>query len=502
MQRALGKRSDLNRLISSELNESTENGVVISFEDLIEAAVLMANFELPAMIVAHRSRKIVSHSLPPERLSRLGKPHFPSFPPFSPSRLRELTQDGSSDSENNDATDLDPIWMSRLRQGVKKDGIDVSILQELAKYKDDVCARGIGEYALYLSGKDIGSSTVYRYVFLIASRLLPRLKNRDFDQMDEDQWEDLAERILDDDTFFHRKDIPDATKRNVAGYSRPLVKALRHFILFSLRGKQMPLSLRNRLPDSGLVAVDANFFTVDEYRKALKELSSSRPTPDTHQILAARVALILGYRCGLRRAEAAFLRLSDFDVDDHLHIRPWFLRKLKTANAKRDLPFRLLMTPEEFEDLKRFLSWVRALPNSENEDALLFCAERSALQPLDFDHLLRRISDAFHFSLKIDSFRYHHLRHSFANICFLRLQPDLHQTLRHLLRSHNETLEWIGDSDSFRKALFRTNKLEGEAPQAIALLMGHGSAATSFEHYIHVLDWYRKRTTPADEESA
>jgi len=254
---------------------------------------------------------------------------------------------------------------------------------------------------------------------------------------------------------------------------------------------RLPIGLRDKLPNSGLVAVDASFYTVDEYRRALKELSGARPTPDTYQIDAARVALILGYRCGLRRAEAAFLRLSDFDVDNHLHIRPWFLRKLKTANAKRDLPLRLLMTQEEYEEICRFILKVRKLAGGDDSNALLFCSESDALRNLDFDRLIERINDAFRFALKTDSFRYHHLRHSFANICFLRLRPDLHQTAAHLLRAHKETLEWIRDSESFRKSLFHTTKLEGEDPQAIALLLGHGSAATSFEHYVHVLDWYR-----------
>jgi hypothetical protein len=31
--------------------------------------------------------------------------------------------------------------------------------------------------------------------------------------------------------------------------------------------------------------------------------------------------------------------------------------------------------------------------------------------------------------------------------------------------------------------------------QAIALLLGHGSAATSLEHYLHVLDWYERPST-------
>jgi len=72
----------------------------------------------------------------------------------------------------------------------------------------------------------------------------------------------------------------------------------------------------------------------------------------------------------------------------------------------------------------------------------------------------------------------------------LRLSPHLGPVARQILRHHPKTLDLIKNTDGFRKALLTTDKVRGTDLQAIALLMGHGSAATTVEHYIHVLDWW------------
>jgi hypothetical protein len=63
-------------------------------------------------------------------------------------------------------------------------------------------------------------------------------------------------------------------------------------------------------------------------------------------------------------------------------------------------------------------------------------------------------------------------------------------------------LEEIRGSEKFRKDLFGTDAIRGSDLQAIALLMGHGSSATTLEHYLHVLDWYRPGGSEANGDAA
>jgi hypothetical protein len=77
-----------------------------------------------------------------------------------------------------------------------------------------------------------------------------------------------------------------------------------------------------------------------------------------------------------------------------------------------------------------------------------------------------------------------------TNMLLLKLWPDLHLVTRHVFHRHPETVAWFDDPESFRRQLFGTSAIRGYDLQAIVLLMGHGSSATTLEHYIHVLDWY------------
>jgi hypothetical protein len=59
-------------------------------------------------------------------------------------------------------------------------------------------------------------------------------------------------------------------------------------------------------------------------------------------------------------------------------------------------------------------------------------------------------------------------------------------------------MKWIGEeSKDFRARLLGDDVTEADL-QGIALILGHGSAATSLEHYIHVLDWYERPSTWED----
>lgn len=516
---------------------------------LIDAAQTMATLEMPSVVVAHRSRQIVSHSLPPEVLARIsGK----ALAPFRLVRSDWLHADQESDDPDaevrEDAGEGLP-WIGILREALGADQTDDTLLKELANgIPGDL--RIMASFAFYLGqqhgkakghprGGGCGPVTVRRYCLLIATKILPRVSDGDLLRTTEDAWEDALEEILDEDAFYHVRKYAKQPSSNAQTHSRPLVKALRHWLRFlsQLRenaetdcqrdresdnasgrsrasadhaakpaSRQGLTRLAERLPMLGLVKVDASLITVDEYLKALRQIAGRRNSAGANDRSAARVALTLGYRCGLRRAEVEWLRLIDFDDVDFLHVRATEMRALKTSNARRDLPLALLMPQEELEHIRKRISNIKALAEKKKlslSEALLFSEPDNPAKPMDFTtRVLRPIHSAFQgddrrgWPMIDPSFHFHRLRHSCATIQLLRLWPGLHKIASHLFEKNAKaTMRWIGDeSREFRKRLLGNQVTEADL-QAVALILGHGSAATSLEHYIHVLDWYERPGT-------
>jgi integrase len=486
---AKGRQAGIIRVIDQEIAATEIVSKGFSLPALLRAARELAITKMPAVMAAHRRRRIVSHSLLPQVISRIqGNRGAPDVPSKRLARAEPAAENATEEADSEEM-DWEPIWMTQLRKALKKDCIRLDILQSLASGAE-VSGQRMAEFALYLSVR-LKPSSIRRYAFLIATRVMPRFEHCDPLEVDQEAWEEVVEQVRDEDMFFRRKRDSDNSQPKGNGYSIALIKALRHFFWFLSQRREKALHLKGMLPGTGLLKVDANIITVDEYKAALDWLSGPSGFSDLHLRNASRVALILGYRCGLRRAEAAYLRVCDFDAADHLHVRPCSLRKLKTSNARRDLPLRVLLPTEELEEVLKFVS-ARDRAGSNREDALLFSVESNPQAPINFERVIGQVHCALRTATGDESIHYHHLRHSFANMLLLKFWPALHPVARHVFHRHPETIAWFDDPESFRRQLFGTSAIRGYDLQAIALLMGHGSSATTLEHYIHVLDWYSK----------
>ena len=518
---------------------------------LIDAAQTMAMLEMPSVVVAHRSRRIVSHSLPPEVLGRIAGKELTPFQLVRSDWSKANSVDDDPEAEaRKDAGDAFS-GIEELRKALGENQIDKAYLEHLAhSYSEDL--KTMARFAIYLAeprgsakvpaGGGCAHTTVRRYCLLIATKVIPRLSAGALTGVTEDAWEDALLEILDEDAFYNIRKYAKQPSSNAQTHSRPLVKALRHWFQFlSQSWAQQEVSSQNqlddpkddtsgtgpanaekaaatvpgarlmdlakRLPVLGLVKVDASLITVDEYLEVLQRIVGLNNFADSNDRSAARIALILGYRCGLRRSEVEWLRISDFDRINFLHVRPTEMRALKTSNARRDLPLELLVPPKELAQLRRRISQVRALALKKKiplQGALLFSeAGDPARLMADFSSkVLGMIRWAFQGDERRDwapidpSFRFHRLRHSCATVSLLRLWPELHAIARHIFgKKAKATLQWIiEDSKHFRERLMGCSVTEVDL-QAVALLLGHGAAATSLEHYVHVLDWYERPRT-------
>lgn len=548
---------------------SGEERLEIAIKPLIKAGCQMAILNLRTSVLGVRTGVVRSHALNLATMQRITR-CSPRVVPFTRPKPEYHDQESNPDVEIDEEEVRAWPWMRELRKLVRDDGYDKAGLQELNK-SGDFCGKTLAGYALFLIGKKrFEKSTVHKYMFLIANRLMLKVAGEDEARANEtwqallaDQiaWEDLIEQVLDDDAYYHRRrysgSVGTGTKprtsagegdagrldqgnpgdaaesapadpidmsaetpgppaadadRDAAGYSRALLKALGSFIAYLNRGRQVSEELTSKLPPAGVIAVDATMITVDEFRQALDWFEGPNfNQTQVHLRKTARIALMLAVRCGLRRAEIAYLRVCDFDhlmhgedhetADIRLRVRPWLLRKLKTSNALRDLPLGVLMPVEE---LREVLAWVEGVRDKGGGSALVFHtigaeSKSDYSKPMGFDSVVEALTDAFTKNVKgrppiVLDWHMHQCRHAFANILLLKLWPELGDVGRQVFRYHPQTLAWIAGTganrEQFRLDLFKAEGIRGSDLQAIALLMGHGASATTAEHYLHVIDWY------------
>ena len=487
--------------IDAEIKSGADQDV-FDLAGLIEASSRVAIKHIRPSVLAVRTGVTVSHALKLSAIERIA-----GFKLQSPATVDDKDEDNGDDDQEAPVVageDLDmplasePTWRVDLRAAVTKTIFNQVQLQTMA-YSSHPATKWIGLYALDLKGKNRTGSTIYKYVCLIADRLLLGIADREPAEFEIDDWEELVERILDEDAYYHRRIYSGEGDRDSAGYSRSLIKVLRGFATLVHTGKKGSHPLTSLLPKGGLVLVNANLVTVDEFREALEWFASYHPDPHQKYFNAAcRAALILGFRLGLRRSEVAYLRACDFDellegedlstANPHLHVRPWLLRKLKTSNAERDLPLVPLVPKDELKELLDFVLQARKL----GKDTRLFRTAEKRARGMKFDRIAEALSEAFlgtrESKFAVPEFTFHMLRHSAANFWLLKLQPSI--VARCVFERHPLTLKWIGE-EGFRECLLQAS-FRGSDIQAIALLLGHGSGAVCGEHYLHVLEWYRK----------
>lgn len=232
--------------------------------------------------------------------------------------------------------------------------------------------------------------------------------------------------------------------------------------------------------DDASPSVDANILLIDEYDQALQIIDDEE---GLNPWLKARymVALILGFRFGLRFGEVLKLRFIDVQCDNNkifLQIRGTVFGDLKTRAGVRQIPLIGQFNELEkkaWEVVNELQEWVE----KDHQTLLLFDGEspRKTIdkqQVQDFLNKLLKHVSADH------SLRFHHLRHSFANRLMAyayplsdRMWKTISRQLIGRIGSQHLPLLWSSIDEP-------TIKL-----QAIADVMGHASIKTTMSSYFH-----------------
>lgn len=233
--------------------------------------------------------------------------------------------------------------------------------------------------------------------------------------------------------------------------------------------------------DDASPSVDANILLIDEYDQALQIIDDEE---GLNPWLKARymVALILGFRFGLRFGEVLKLRFIDVQRDNNkifLQIRGTVFGDLKTQAGVRQIPLIGQFNELEKKAWEVVLNEMQEWVEKDHQTLLLFDGEspRKTIdkqQAQDFLNKLLKHVSADH------SLRFHHLRHSFANRLMAyayplsdRMWKTISRQLIGRIGSQHLPLLWSSIDEP-------TIKL-----QAIADVMGHASIKTTMSSYFH-----------------
>lgn len=358
-------------------------------------------------------------------------------------------------------------------------------------------------------GNKLQRATIANYVRAVGSTLDQQLDGLSIFQIEPDALEACYEAALESQSG-------DSARRNLA-------KGLREFQAYIERQFAYPrLSSYSLLSLNGYMAcVDAHVISEDQFHRAIIKLGScGLELTSPRLVQASRVMMILGFRLGLRRNEALKLRMSDLQVSwmsafeqEHIQerhkdkrrlsvkelselklpvdllIRPHALRGLKTQNAVRRLPLRVLLQPDELDLL---LEWFEQRKNEEEVHQFsdfLFCIPALRTLWISESVLMPSLHEAMRDATGVGSSHYHHLRHSCATWLALKLLAiTSKEAPEFFFKGAPLTKAWLKDQERLAEGYVHSSGgPTRKVVHTVSAILGHSKPKTSLWHYIHSL---------------
>ena len=275
---------------------------------------------------------------------------------------------------------------------------------------------------------------------------------------------------------------------------KKLANSLRAFHNFLVRKHRVkPLEDTSLFSVHGLGSpVDANLVTLEEYHRILDWLDCNWPhTLDPGLQPLARMMVILGFRCGLRRSEALGIKCAavrGLGEKPELLIQPSSGNRLKSTSAKRRLPIFLLMSEQECDQFLELAQRGTYRPDKRSH-ALLTIAGSYGIE-VSSRRLLPVIHKAMRAVTNDPSLRFHHLRHSFATWTLMRLMIGESGNIPEHFGHLRETQPWLEESRAFCTQMYdllpETTRMHA---YLVAQMMGHSHPTITLQYYVHGMDW-------------
>lgn len=247
---------------------------------------------------------------------------------------------------------------------------------------------------------------------------------------------------------------------------------------------------------------EAQLLTPFEYRKALalilknasnaegQEVSEAELTPE--RVLPA-VALVLGYRYGLRSGEVFRLRGRDLQFSSdkkvvvvHVVANPY--GSPKSRAGRRSVPNVEGLEYQELVSLEAGARVAYQLDNTGRGEASIFADPDNPGRLRGRGPILNQVQLAMRKVSGAPDLRFHHLRHGFANRLFLGLVADGWSGVVEGWPGLAGLTVDLEPGAATREFLAGHRALNEDTLVAYAQALGHASPATSARHYLHVLE--------------
>lgn len=235
--------------------------------------------------------------------------------------------------------------------------------------------------------------------------------------------------------------------------------------------------------------VDANLVSASHVSAILEYLSDSLNNSPVE--LYAYLLMCFCFYSGLRRNEAAKLYFGDIQVspikpneDEYdwvlLSIRPNKIRGLKTPSARRELPLDALWPKEHLAKLRSFYDVQKNTENKPSNSLLFNCS-------VSVNKAYELLTQLLHYYTKDHTLRIHHLRHSFANWTWYRLNSNLVLTGRQYLSIFENDLFDQNFITRFNKRLKVKDNTRSKM-FFLSHLLGHKVTVSTLNSYLHLKD--------------
>lgn len=318
-------------------------------------------------------------------------------------------------------------------------------------------------------------STVAGHLSVVKRYLLPMLASSNVDELNRNQFDQIYDAIIDIPESHNGKKKTAAILRDFHSYleihySVPPSYAFTKYIFAGTKKKA--------------ASVDAHVLMPWEYKKALRFLAPVAVDTNKNKILklARQVALIFGFKFGLRRNEIMYLLKTDLVIRDsvliELNVSDNEKRDLKTIAGNRRVSATCLDN-EEQEVVLNLLSSQKTVSKDNN---YLFASFDTRYLYIPVKNIFNPISKCLEYLTNDQAMRFHRLRHSYATWRYLYENPKckLHPIFRLSSLSRKQINSLFVDVEP-------TN--DGRFSHDIGREIGHSSPSITMTHYIHSAIW-------------